>query len=94
MRALKLLGFVVVFALTGPLWVVGFVLVWLHKFVNGVALAVIRWGFWEPCQWGWLGMVNAWRAFRAAPPTPGSEAERLAKAENFRRRAAKVGGRR
>lgn len=82
------------FALSGPLWVVGFLLAWSHRIVNGAAVAVIRWGFWEPIRWVWLGMVNAWRAYRAKPAAHGSEAERIAKAEKFRRRASRVGGRR
>lgn len=86
MKTLRLIGFVLAAVVTGPLWPVGFVLAWLHRWGNALAVAVIRWGFWEPCRWAGVGMVRSWRACWAAKP----EVQRVEAAENFKRRARRV----
>ncbi len=87
MCLLRLIGFVLVFLLTGPLWVVGFVLSWLHWLVNKVAAFVLGVLFWRPCRWAWSGMLGAWRAWRAAA----QPADEIAAAgERMRRRASRA----
>lgn len=82
MKLLKLIGFVLAAFVTAPLWPVGFVLAWLHWALG----EVIRWGFWVPCRWAGSGMVQSWRALRAAEP----EVQRVATAEGFKRRARRA----
>lgn len=83
MKLLKLVGFVLMFVLTGPLWVVGFVLSWLHWLVNRAAAFVLGVLLWKPCRWAWSGMLGAWRAKQ-----PADEIKEAA--ERMRRRASRA----
>lgn len=86
MKALRLIGFVLAAVVTGPLWPVGFVLAFTHRWLNALALAVIRWGFWEPCRWAGVGMVQSWRACWAEKP----EVHQSEAAERMRLRARRA----
>jgi hypothetical protein len=79
-------------ALTGPLWVVGAVLAWTRWALDRAAAWVICWGFWVPTRTVWTRLVGAYRRATAdTSPAVADELERVRKAQDFTRRARRVG---